>query len=35
MGQTHGEMTRYWHKWFVENYAKLEAEFLPQVKKRD
>ena len=35
MGQTHGEMTRYWHKWFVENYAKLEAEFLPLVKKRD
>jgi hypothetical protein len=35
MGQTHGEMTRYWHKWFVESYAKLEAEFLPQVKKRD
>ncbi len=32
MGETHGEMTRYWHKWFVANYAKLEAEFLPQVK---
>jgi len=34
MGETHGEMTRYWHKWFVENYAKLEEEFLPQVKNK-
>jgi len=32
MGETHGEMTRYWHKWFVQNYAKLEKEFMHQVK---
>lgn len=33
MGQEHGTMTRYWHKWFVEHYAKLEAEFLEDEKR--
>ena len=26
MGQDHGQMTRYWHSWFVSRYAALEAE---------
>lgn len=26
MGETHGELTRYWHKWFVKSYAELDAE---------
>ena len=26
MGEDHGSMTRYWHKWFVQRYAELEAE---------
>lgn len=26
MGETHGELTRYWHKHFVKRFAELEAE---------
>lgn len=26
MGQDHGTMTRYWHKWFVERYSQMDEE---------
>lgn len=28
MGTDHSSMTHYWHQWFVENYAQLDAEMV-------